>query len=213
MPRLNHRFAALTLAGSLLAPALVMAQTTPSAEARKLLDGFSGEPTVNEVQQAALSYFAMHPEELASLKSRAGWSALLPKATIEVTKELDDSSRSTSILDEDPTTASKITALEQKDDDLELRARGEWQLNELVFSPDELAVLRESRLTAKERQKLLQTVTRTYFERRRAQVDLLTAPPADAKGRALAELKIAELTAELDSLTGGAFSRMASGGR
>jgi hypothetical protein len=213
MPRLNHRFAALTLAGSLLAPAFATAQTTPSAEARKLLDGFAGEPTVNEVQQASLSYFSMHPEELASLKSRAGWSSLLPKATVEVSKELDDSSRSTSILDEDPTTASKITALEQKDDDLELRVRGEWQLNELVFSPDELSVLRESRLTAKERQKLLQTVTRTYFERRRAQVDLLTSPPADSKGRALAELKIAELTAELDALTGGAFSRMASAGR
>ena len=51
-------------------------------------------------------------------------------------------------------------------------------------------------------------MTQTYFERRRAQVDLLLAPPTDAAARTVAELKIAELTAELDGVTGGAFSSM-----
>jgi hypothetical protein len=209
MARVPYRFVAMSLAAGLLGPVPALAQTQ-TAEARKLLDSFAGEPTINQVQQAALTYFMMHPEQLGSLKSRAGWSNLLPKVQAEVEKDLGDTSKSlTSFNDESNPT--DISATQQKDDDLKLRVRGDWALNELVYSPDELAVLKESRLTAKEREKLTQTVTRTYFERRRAQIDLLTSPPGDAKGRALAELKVAELTAELDSLTGGAFSRMASG--
>lgn len=185
--------------------------TPPKVEGRRLLDRFASEPTVNQVQQAALSYYALHPEELGKLRSRAGWSHLLPAVRVEVTKELDDESRSLVRFD-DLEEADDISAQEKREDDLELMARADWELNELVYSPDELSVLRENRLSAKERQKLLNLVTRVYFERRRAQIDLMTSPPSDPKARALAELKIAELTAELDALTGGAFSRMVAGG-
>jgi hypothetical protein len=47
---------------------------------------------------------------------------------------------------------------------------------------------------------------RLYFERRRLKMDLAQTPAPDA-ARARRELRIQELEAELDALSGGAFTR------
>jgi hypothetical protein len=49
-------------------------------------------------------------------------------------------------------------------------------------------------------------VTRTYFERRRLQVDLAASPIQDLKLRLEKELRLQELTADIDALTNGYFS-------
>ena len=54
--------------------------------------------------------------------------------------------------------------------------------------------------------RLLLRVTKLYFERRRAQVRLLLDEHLDVEARVKQELKVAELTAYLDGLTGGWFS-------
>jgi hypothetical protein len=69
--------------------------------------------------------------------------------------------------------------------------------------------MRENRYSAKERQKLLQTVTQVYFERKRAIIKLAQLKGAD---RELALLKVDQMNAELDALTGGWFSQQLSGG-
>ncbi len=56
------------------------------------------------------------------------------------------------------------------------------------------------------RDRLLTEVTRLYFERRRQQVALLLEPPAELRARVDAELRLLELTAGIDALTGGRFS-------
>ena len=56
------------------------------------------------------------------------------------------------------------------------------------------------------RDDILDEVTRTYFERRRLQIALLTQPPADEKQVIDKELRLQELTAMIDGLTGGYFS-------
>jgi hypothetical protein len=48
--------------------------------------------------------------------------------------------------------------------------------------------------------------TAAYFERRRARLALLLAPPEGALARAEAELRIERLAAELDALTAGLLS-------
>jgi hypothetical protein len=57
------------------------------------------------------------------------------------------------------------------------------------------------------RDDIMDDVTRTFFERRRVQVELLTHPPSDPKVELDKELRLQELTARLDGLTGGWFSR------
>lgn len=203
--------AKLMLAAALALPNVALAEPVADADARKLLSRFDAEPTVNEVQQAALSYAQMHPELFESLRSRSRWSAALPEMRVRVTKDQANEGRDVRLFDENAQPVPRFvnqSATETDDDALELQGEVKWKLGDLVFNARETAVVRENRLVARERQRILQTVTQTYFERRRAQVDLLLAPPTDAAARTVAELKIAELTAELDGVTGGAFSSM-----
>ena len=185
------------------------AQSAAEADAKRLLARFDGEPTVNQVQAAALSYASMHPEIFSALQSRSRIQALLPELKVKLSKGTFEQSRGVTAFSSN--VAEKTNATETLDDDLKVEGEVKWKLSELVFNPRETAVVKENRYTAKERQRMLQTVTQLYFERRRAQIDLMTGPPNDAAARALAELKIAELTAELDAVTGGGFSRMVSG--
>ena len=60
-------------------------------------------------------------------------------------------------------------------------------------------------------EKVLGEVTRLYFERRRLQVDMLLNPKSDLLGQVKDELRLRELTANVDALTGGRFSAGLSG--
>lgn len=202
---------ACCLALLMAAPAAAQA---PNAKARELLARFDGEPNVNQVQRAALDYAALHPEIFDNMRSRTRSRGLLPQVTVRVTQDVDDVNRgvtSFTLSDSNTSVAEKVSATETKYELLQLTGQARWELGDLVFSRAETAVVRENRYAAKERQKLLQLVTQLYFERRRAQLDLLLSPPAEAGARALAELKIAQLTAELDAVSGGRFSRMVTG--
>ncbi|MGK0358952.1 MAG: hypothetical protein ACI9U2_001246 [Bradymonadia bacterium] len=202
---------AVALTALLAAPAVAQA---PNAKAQELLQRFDAEPNVNQVQRAALDYAQLHPEIFDNMRSRTRTRGLLPQVTIRVTQDSDDVNRgvtSFSLDDTNRSLAEKVSATETKYELLQLTGQARWELGDLVFSRNEPAVVRENRFAAKERQKLLQLVTQLYFERRRAQLDLLLSPPAEAGARALAELKIAQLTAELDALSGGRFSRMITG--
>lgn len=200
-----------SLALLLAAPAAAQA---PNAKARELLSRFDGEPNVNQVQAAALDYAALHPEIFENMRTRTRTRGLMPQVTVRVTQDVDDVNRgvtSFTLSDTNTSVAEKVSATETKYELLQLTGQARWELGDLVFSRAETAVVRENRYAAKERQKLLQLVTQLYFERRRAQLDLLLSPPAEAGARALAELKIAQLTAELDAITGGRFSRLVTG--
>ena len=57
------------------------------------------------------------------------------------------------------------------------------------------------------RDDIVDEITRTYFERRRLQIALLTNPPPDEQKALERELRVQELTALIDGLTGGEFSK------
>ncbi len=198
---------ALTLAAA-LSPLTGMAEPTADSEAKKLLARFENEPSVNDVQQAALTYAAMHPEETENAKARSRWAAALPEVRFRVTKNADDEQKQLQRYNGPGTPTEPLSDTSTNDQKMEYQGEVRWKLNELAFSKWETKLVSENRQVAKQRQSILQSVTQVYFERRRAQVDLMLSPPGDAAARTLAELKIAELTAELDGMTGGAFSRM-----
>lgn len=190
---------------ALIVAAPAAAQQHPAEiQANEVLAPFAGEPDVNRVQRAALDYAALHPEIYDAMRSRSRISAALPDLRFRVTKKLGDDRK------EDVVTGG-VSIVEAGDLDLQGEVR--WRLGDIVFNARETAVVREGRYAVKERQRLLQSINQTYFERRRAQIDLMRAPATDPAARALAELKIAQLTAELDALTGGAFSRMINASR
>jgi hypothetical protein len=171
-----------------------------------------GEPTIQAVHKAALQYASLHPEIFKSMRRRSRVQAALPQLTVRMTTDLDKEERALTRFDDtrvdetNTTIPQNISATETTGNDLQLYAEARWKLNESIFNFQETAVMRENRYSAKERQKLLQTVTQVYFERKRALIKMRPSKPG-SEAAALAQLKIAQIEAELDALTGGWFSK------
>ena len=195
----------------LFAPLLMICMIAGSSSpvlAEDLIDlDREGEPTVQAVHRAALEYAALHPEIFKSMRSRSRAQAALPQLTVRVTSDLDKEDKALTRFDEtNSMIPQNISATETNGNDLQLYAEARWKLNESVFNYQETAVMRENRYSAKERQKLLQTVTQVYFERKRALIKMRPAKPG-SEAAALAQLKIDQIEAELDALTGGWFTK------
>jgi competence protein ComEA len=169
---------------------------------RKVLMRFAGEPTVREVQTQAVAYVQAHPDAVDSwrIRSRVAVKRGAMPATGQGT--IDNDLRKVTNLDAEQSEIESTT--DSNTGRLTLGAR--WDLDRLIFDPDEMAVAREAVRTANLRDRVLADVTRRYFERRRLQVDLELAPPTDLADRVRKELRLQELTADLDAFTGGWFS-------
>jgi hypothetical protein len=85
-----------------------------------------------------------------------------------------------------------------------------WRLDDLVMSSERIRVISEAQDVVKLRDKVLRQVTQIFFDRRRLQVELLLSPGGDLRSQVEDEIRLMELTAELDALTGGQFSRAVS---
>lgn len=169
---------------------------------KKVLMRFAGEPTVREVQNQVVEYVRVHPDVVDSWRTRARVRALAPRFSAEGQGTNDQDLRKVTNLDN---AAAEIeSSTDSVTGRLTLEAR--WDLDRLIFEPQEMAVSREAVRTANLRDRVLEETTRRYFERRRLQVDLELQPPTDLTDRVRKELRLQELTADLDAFTGGWFS-------
>ena len=80
-----------------------------------------------------------------------------------------------------------------------------WDLGDLIWNPDQTSIDSRSKLMVELRDDILDQITRLYFERRRLQMELMT-PPAEPQSKLDKEMRVEELTALIDALTGGEFS-------
>jgi len=202
------RYATSIALALLLLPAVAQAQTSD-----EVLSQFDAEPSILEVQRAATDHAQIDEGEMQGWRTRASTAALLPDVGVRfrrVTEEdRQDEDKQDLIVDfnEDLVLDDVERDVRLEDDEwLEIQVDGDWHLNELVWNPDLIRISDETRDLVELREDILTTVTSLYFERRRAQVQLLLNPPSDAAERIRRELEIQELTASLDALTGGWFS-------
>ncbi len=171
---------------------------------REALDALKAEPTAQEVQRAALAFFAIDPGTVGGMRTRASIKALLP--TLEAELRVNDStvdSDTINRVDFDPDIPALVGTTGA--DVLEYSVRGRWNLPQLVFNSEvldvtSLAVLQEG---------VLKEVTRLYYTRRRLQVDRIVSPPGDVATELSKDLRIEELTSLLDAMTGNLYSRRA----
>lgn len=82
-----------------------------------------------------------------------------------------------------------------------------WDTNQLFYDDEIKDILSQARLAANLKENLLDDVTRIYFQRRRLQLENLISPPEDQISKLSADLQIAEFTGQLDSRTGGWFTK------
>ena len=108
--------------------------------------------------------------------------------------------------------ASYSTLTDADEDwDKTYKVRFKWKLDELVMSSERIRIINEAQDIVKLRDKVLEEVTRIYFDRRRLQVEMLLAPPQKLRKKVDNELRLMEYTANMDAYTGGGFSAALAG--
>lgn len=213
LPAATLAFAALLLA----LPAAVQAQTSPEVE--RVLKKFDNEPSVLEVQEATRRYAMVDSDQMEGWYTRARLANIIPgkwgaqidqqDLTRDQLRTKEDLVRSnpdnfnSDLVVEDVTTYDT----DQTDGRVNYRLEADWDVSALIFNPDELRVADTVSRLVKVREQVLITVTKLYYERRRLQVEMVLRPPTDAAEQVKLQLRIDELTADIDALTGGWFSK------
>lgn len=191
----------------------------------EVLAQFKDEPTIATVQGMALEYSKTDPKYLDAWMKAAKSAAALPSLTLYYNYKNSygtDYGYYTPEEISDDVAADNDALSESDASDLAFgpfetakgidiyhvgSVRATWQLDELVMSSNEIRVINEAQDIVKLRDKVMEEVTRLYFERRRLQVDQLLGSGGELKKKVSDELRLAELTAQLDAYTGGRFSR------
>lgn len=156
---------------------------------------FSHEPTVQQVQQAAIRYNDIDPAKFKNWRRRIHFRALMPEMSLDYDKSVYGTAGSS--------TYDGKGFVGPRDWGLSLS----WDFAELIWNSKEEEVIDHIRYVTNLREDVLDEITRIYFERRRLQMELSRHQNSDGDTQLETDLKIKELTAHMDALTGGYFTR------
>jgi len=191
-----------------LATALALVLAAPPASAKEklteqaLLQRFAREPTVQNIQEAAVSYYQVHPNRIHSLLRNARLKALVPTITGKFSNSLYSTKRR---MDDGLYIGAKLPFKENENingDSLGYSIEASWSLDRLVFNAEVLDV--QSLIGILDG--LVREVTTVYYIRRRLQIDMILRPPEDLATKISQRLRIEELTGLLDAMTGNYMS-------
>jgi len=195
---------------------------------RVLEDAWHREPTLRETVEAALDYQQIHPRHFRPLSTRARLSALAPRIQLQYRLSLgrrDDAATRYVLLDDEP---DDFDGDDQKDlidlydqglaDFAPMRgnfhtifATFRWRLDRIVFNPNEPRVLRISPTRQRAEARTADQVQALFVARRRLHAQIvLGREKTSLSNRAAAVVRLQELDALLDGMTGGRFLTLAT---
>lgn len=160
------------------------------------------EPGIGEILEAAIEYANVHPDKVRKWKKAAANRAWLPKLEFEY-----DNSKDWQVSD------YCVSGGCGNDDITEGKGSKwsvslTWSLGDLIWSDDQTSEIdKRSEAMVELRDDILNEVTRLYFERRRLQYEMVLAPPQGVQEKIEKELRLQELTANIDALTGSYLSK------
>jgi len=168
-------------------------------------------PSIEATQQKALRYAGLNQDDFEDWRGRVRWSAALPKLQFGFDRDLKDVV-SLATRDNISITGGDVTIGPQErnfDEDFNegtsFEVKAVWDLAGLVFNSDEMNVSSVARLWVRERNLILSDLEETYFEREELVKQAVKIVGVNKRRRL--ETRIRVLTAHLDGLTGGWFSR------
>ena len=186
----------------------------PKYEYVNVNNEFKNEPKIREVHKLAIEYGEVHLDKIKNWRKSASKRACLPD--VSVSFDVDrNRTVSDSIYGSYSSGGQHYVA---PDDKTFYRNTGvgislSWDLADIVWSSYQTSIDSRSKMMVELRGDILDQVTRLYFERRRVQIELLTLVEIEPQFRLEKEMRIAELTALLDSFTGGKFSKRVEEGK
>jgi hypothetical protein len=166
---------------------------------------FATDPPIEELRAAATALVLAEPERAQSLVARARFAGWLPEIRLRADRRFARGEK----VDLGPTVTTPLAPVGiDSDNDLRYEARLNWDLSRIAFNPDEIGAQFQALKAADARREVELAVIRLYFERRRLKAESTAADVTDVTSVLKVELRIAEVEAELDAWTGGAFSRL-----
>lgn len=185
-----------------VSPSQARAQAELTEE--EVLARFAHEPTVQQVQDAAIRYYQVHPDRIRSLRRNAQLKALVPTISGKFSNSLYSTNRKM----DDGLYISGLQGIPKEDerqtgDSLGFSVGLDWSLDRLVFNAEVLDV--QSLIGILDG--VVREVTTVYYIRRRLQIDMVLRPPRDLPAKISQRIRIEELTGLLDALTGNYMSR------
>jgi len=172
---------------------------------RKLRIRFEREPTVRDVQQAALRFFKVHPDRVAGYRAGAVWKAIVPD--VEVTFNTERGTNDRRLIDalylNTPIAANGKEVEDPQRASWAVGVRAHWALDRLIFNAEVLDVT--SLVGVQEG--LLREITSLYFTRRRLMTIMALNPPKDPGEKITESIRLDEISANLDALTGGYLTK------
>ena len=158
-------------------------------------------PTVTEVQEAALRRATLAPQTAERWLRRARAAALLPEIQVGLDLRSDQGWQ----LDQAADNGDELSQDLGAGRNVQLRAS--WDLDRLIFNPDELRAARAALDLADVRERLLIRVTQLYFERHQILLEIASLPARDGREAIGRHVRLAEVEAILVGLTGLRFAR------
>ena len=149
---------------------------------------FENEPSIREVQEAAMRYNAVHPEKIQEWRNSLKYRALFPEVSLDNDKTIYGSS-------------SGRFAVGPRDWGVSLS----WDVADLIWDTHEDDVDTRARLNTQLRLDILDEIIRVYFERLRLKAEIVSGSLSEEE-LFKKRFRMEELTAILDGYTGGFFS-------
>ncbi len=178
-----------------------------SADPERARAAMADDPPLVPLRRAATALIQADPERARSMLTRVRLAGWLPEVRLLVERRL---SRAESVdlgPGADPANLAPVGI--DTNNDVRYQARATWDLSRIVFNPDELGAEAQALRAADARREIETAVIRLYFERRRLKLESAGADDLDMPSGSRRDLRIAEIEAELDALTDGAFTRLA----
>lgn len=164
---------------------------------------FKGEPSVQDVQIAAMRYAEVHPEKISEWRKQASAAPWLPQVSVGFDYGVDQVVE----LDRGGTNDPDLFINGPDEKDFNYDIQFTWNLSELIWNPDQTSIDNRSKLMVQLREDIISRVNASYFSRRVMILESVTGPALNPLQSAKKALQIQELEAELDAMTGGYFTK------
>lgn len=159
-----------------------------------------GIPSIRDVQEAAIRYADVSAGKISRWKQAAFYRHWLPRIGVSLDRDKDRTIASSSAKGETQFFVGP------EDESVQVGFDLSWNLADLIWNPDLISIDTRSRLMVQLRQDILDEVTHLYFQRQRFLSEFEALPSDDPTLLSERMLRVKEVEARLDALTGGYFT-------